>query len=63
MNPSIKCFLADPVGSSLYNYVNSGGKSLEPSGGGPTIAEGIGSGRITANFKEAQVRISFELLC
>lgn len=55
VNPTVKCFLADPVGSSLCNYVNSGGETLEPSGGGPTIAEGIGSGRITANFRGAQV--------
>lgn len=52
MNPRIECFIADPQGSSLYNYVTGG--ELTPSAGS-TVSEGIGSGRITANFKEAEV--------
>lgn len=51
-DPLIQCYLADPHGSSLFNYVRNG--VLSPSEGS-TVAEGIGSGRITANFNEAKV--------
>lgn len=46
--PSIKLFLADPAGSSLLRYVKEG--ALAPSPGSTTV-EGIGIGRLTANFK------------
>ena len=52
MNQSTQIVLADPPGSSLMRYVESKGYRLEPSPGS-TIAEGIGSGRITANFSKA----------
>jgi cysteine synthase len=45
----VKSFLADPPGSVLYSYVNSGGKLKEREGG--SITEGIGQGRITDNLK------------
>jgi cysteine synthase A len=44
--------LADPQGSSLYHYVRRG--VLEPCGPG-SITEGIGIGRVTANFDGAPV--------
>lgn len=44
----VKTYLADPPGSVLHSYVQSGGKSLEKSGG--SITEGIGQGRITDNL-------------
>lgn len=51
-NPKILCYLVDPHCSVLYNYVNTG--KVELSSGNTTI-EGIGIGRITSNFKQAQL--------
>ena len=47
---SVRCVLADPPGSSLYEYVRNG--TLKATGSG-SITEGIGIGRITANMKDA----------
>ncbi|KAI1340600.1 cysteine synthase [Xylariaceae sp. FL0016] len=44
----VKAFLADPPGSVLHSYIQSGGKLSERSGG--SITEGIGQGRITDNL-------------
>jgi cysteine synthase A len=49
---SIRCVLADPPGSSLYEYVRNG--TLKATGSG-SITEGIGIGRVTANLKDAQI--------
>jgi cysteine synthase len=49
---SIRCVLADPPGSSLYEYVRHG--TLKATGSG-SITEGIGIGRITANLKDAPI--------
>jgi cysteine synthase A len=49
-NKDIRCVLADPPGSWLYEYVRNGG--LKATGTG-SITEGIGIARITANFAEA----------
>ena len=49
---SIRCVLADPPGSSLYEYVRNG--SLKATGSG-SITEGIGIGRVTANLKDAPI--------
>lgn len=43
-----ECFLADPPGSVLHSYIQSGGKLAERSGG--SITEGIGQGRVTDNL-------------
>lgn len=43
-----ECWLADPPGSVLHNYVQSGGKLATRSGG--SITEGIGQGRVTGNL-------------
>jgi cysteine synthase A len=51
-NPAVQCVLADPPGSSLYEYFRSG--TLKASGGG-SITEGIGIGRITANLRDAPI--------
>ncbi|KAK5071913.1 hypothetical protein LTS08_000991 [Lithohypha guttulata] len=48
-NGKVKCFLADPPGSVLHSYIQSGGKLNERSGG--SITEGIGQGRVTDNLK------------
>ena len=49
---SVRCVLADPPGSSLYEYFRTG--TLKATGSG-SITEGIGIGRITANLKDAPV--------
>ena len=46
----MRCVLADPPGSSLYEFVRNG--TLKATGSG-SITEGIGIARITANFKDA----------
>ncbi|HTV50258.1 MAG TPA: cysteine synthase A [Steroidobacteraceae bacterium] len=49
-NASVHCVLADPPGSSLYEYVRTG--VLKATGSG-SITEGIGIGRVTANLAGA----------
>lgn len=46
----VKCFLADPPGSVLHSYVQSGGVLQERTGS--SITEGIGQGRVTDNLKD-----------
>jgi cysteine synthase len=48
--PEVRCVLADPPGSSLYEYIRSG--TLKATGSG-SITEGIGIGRVTENLKGA----------
>jgi cysteine synthase len=50
-NPDIKIVLADPMGSSLFNYYKHGEHKTE----GSSITEGIGTGRVTANMQGAPV--------
>ena len=50
-NPNIKCVLADPMGSALYQYVKTGETVSE----GSSITEGIGNSRVTANLQGAPV--------
>jgi cysteine synthase len=45
----VKCWLADPPGSVLHSYIQSGGDLMERKGG--SITEGIGQGRVTDNLK------------
>src|ERR1700729_1432621 len=49
-NRAVRCVLADPPGSSLYEFVRNG--ALKATGSG-SITEGIGIARITVNFKDA----------
>lgn len=51
-NRKIVTVLADPTGTATWNYVKHGEAKVV---GGGSIAEGIGSTRITANFETAQV--------
>ncbi|KAF8331081.1 cysteine synthase [Cantharellus anzutake] len=44
----VESWLADPPGSVLDSYMNSGGKLMERSGS--SITEGIGQGRVTQNL-------------
>ena len=48
-NGKVKCFLADPPGSVLHSYIQSGGELKERTGS--SITEGIGQGRVTDNLK------------
>lgn len=50
-NPNVKCVLADPMGSALYNYFKSGELKME----GSSVTEGIGTSRITSNLEGAPV--------
>jgi len=50
--PDVRIVLADPPGSSLYEYVRSG--TLKTTGSG-SITEGIGIGRVTANLAQAHI--------
>jgi len=45
----VKCYVADPPGSIIHSYIQSGGQMTERKGG--SITEGIGQGRITDNLK------------
>ena len=56
-NNKIKIYLADPKGSALYNFI----KFKELKSEGNSITEGIGSSRITANFKEAPIDNAFSV--
>ena len=49
---SVRCVLADPPGSSLYEYVRSG--TLKATGSS-SITEGIGIGRVTRNLEGAPI--------
>ena len=53
--PGVKCFLIDPMGSVLFEYVSSGKVSAT----GSSEIEGIGIGRITDNFKHAELDGAF----
>jgi cysteine synthase A len=46
-NPAIRIYLADPMGSALFNYYQHGTLKAE----GNSITEGIGQGRITKNLE------------
>jgi len=56
-NKDIKIFLSDPKGSALYNYIKNG--ELKSDGG--SITEGIGSSRITKNFKDAKIDDAYSI--
>jgi cysteine synthase A len=50
-NPGIKNYLADPLGSAIYDYYAHGELKAE----GTSITEGIGQGRITKNLEHAPI--------
>ncbi len=50
-NPNIQTLVADPYGSGIYEYLQSGQFKTE----GGSITEGIGIMRLTENFKQAKV--------
>ncbi|MEO5830080.1 MAG: cysteine synthase A [Rhodanobacter sp.] len=56
-NPRVHIALADPAGSALASYVNTG----ELVASGSSISEGIGSSRITANFEHAPIDLAWSI--
>ncbi len=56
-NPAVRIALADPTGSALASYINTG--ELVPNGN--SISEGIGSSRITANFEGAPIDLAWSI--
>ncbi|HLT92707.1 MAG TPA: cysteine synthase A [Woeseiaceae bacterium] len=50
--PDVLTVLADPTGTATWHYVKHGEPKVV---GGPSISEGIGSTRITANFDGAPI--------
>ncbi len=55
--PSVRIALADPAGSALASYVNTGELKAE----GNSISEGIGSSRVTANFRDAPIDLAWSI--
>jgi cysteine synthase A len=54
---SVRIALADPAGSALANYVQTG----ELVASGNSISEGIGSSRVTANFDGAPIDLAWSI--
>ncbi len=50
-NPGIAIAMVDPMGSALYNHYKTGELKAE----GNSISEGIGQGRLTANFADLKL--------
>jgi cysteine synthase A len=51
-NPKVRTVLADPPGSSLYEFIRHG---VLKATGSSSITEGIGIGRVTANMQDAPI--------
>ena len=56
-NPQVVIALADPMGSALFSYYETG----ELKAVGSSITEGIGQGRITGNLEDAPVDVAFQI--
>ena len=56
-NKDVRIALADPLGSALYSYYETGALKAE----GSSITEGIGQGRITANLEGAVIDDAFQI--
>ncbi len=55
--PEVRIGLADPEGSGLHNYFAEGEIRIV----GSSISEGIGNSRITANFADTAVDVSYQI--
>lgn len=65
VNPNCQCYVIDPPGSALFDYIRTGVFHMETVLGVPTkfierspgtsVTEGIGIDRVTANFAEARI--------
>jgi cysteine synthase A len=56
-NPNVRIALADPMGAAMFAYVKRGELKAE----GSSITEGIGQGRVTANFDGAPIDEAFQI--
>jgi len=56
-NAKVNIAISDPTGSALYNYFTTG--ELKAEGG--SISEGIGTSRITENFKDTVVDTPYQI--
>ena len=56
-NEKVNIAISDPTGSALYNYFTTG--ELKAEGG--SISEGIGTSRITENFKDTVVDTPYQI--
>src|ERR1700728_1302113 len=56
-NPAVKIAAADPDGSAIYSWIETG--KLESSGS--SITEGIGQGRVTANLEGAPIDGAYQI--
>jgi len=56
-NEKVNIAISDPTGSALYNYFTTG--ELKAEGG--SISEGIGTSRITENFKDTAVDTPYQI--
>jgi cysteine synthase len=56
-NPKVKAYLADPMGSAIYNHYAKGELKAE----GSSITEGIGQGRITRNLEGVPLDGQFQV--
>ncbi|HET7371633.1 MAG TPA: cysteine synthase A [Gammaproteobacteria bacterium] len=55
--PDVRIALSDPAGSALASYIERGELKAE----GSSISEGIGSSRVTANFKNAPIDYAWRI--
>ncbi|TDJ42569.1 MAG: cysteine synthase A [Gammaproteobacteria bacterium] len=56
-NEKVNIAISDPPGSALYNYFTTGELKAE----GSSISEGIGTSRITENFKDTVVDTPYQI--
>ena len=56
-NTAVKIAAADPLGSAIYSWIETG--KLESSGS--SITEGIGQGRVTANLESAPIDDAYQI--
>ncbi len=56
-NPDIRIGLSDPGGSGLHNFFAEGEVRIE----GSSISEGIGNSRITGNFADSPLDVSYQI--
>jgi cysteine synthase A len=56
-NPGIVTAAADPDGAAIYSWIKTG----ELKGGGSSITEGIGQGRVTGNLEGAKIDDAFKI--
>ena len=56
-NPAVRAVLADPTGSGMHAWVQTG----TPKADGTSITEGIGQGRVTGNLEDARIDDSLQV--